>query len=133
VSADNLDTVQRVYEAWNSDEGMPALLSLWDTDVEFVNPGSAIEGGTHQGHAGLVKAIDALDAAFVDYRHDPEELIELGDKVMVLVTFRARGRDSGVPVEISEQHVWTLRDGKIIRFQWFHDEASAKQAAREVD
>ena len=43
--------------------------------------------------------------------------------------FRARGRDSGAQIEIEEQHLWTLRDGKILRIQWFHDVEEARAAA----
>ncbi len=35
--------------------------------------------------------------------------------MIALTTFKARGRDSGALVEIPEQHVWTLRDGKVAR------------------
>jgi ketosteroid isomerase-like protein len=44
-------------------------------------------------------------------------------------TFRARGRDSGAVIEIDERHVWTLRNGRIVRLEWFHDLAAARQAA----
>ena len=43
--------------------------------------------------------------------------------------FRARGRDSGALVDKPEQHVWTLNAGKIVRFEWFHDEVAARRAA----
>jgi ketosteroid isomerase-like protein len=49
--------------------------------------------------------------------------------VLAYVTFRARGRDSGVLLETPEQHVWTVRDGKVVRIEWFHDEPAAKLAA----
>jgi ketosteroid isomerase-like protein len=128
VSDSNLSTIRRVYELWNT-EGMQTALPLIDDAAEFVNPESAIEPGTHHGHAGWVKAQDAMDAAFEDYVHEPEHLIDAGDKVLAVVTFRARGRDSGVHVEKEEQHVWTLRGGRVVRFQWFHDEHAARLAA----
>jgi ketosteroid isomerase-like protein len=125
----NLETVEQIYEAWNDEEGILTRLQLFDADVEYVNPESAIEPGTHRGHSGLVRALESIEAAFGDYVHEPEQLIDAGDKVLALVQFRARGRDSGAQVEIPEQHVWTLRDGKVVRFEWFHDEATARSAA----
>jgi ketosteroid isomerase-like protein len=129
MSQTEVETIQRAYDAWNGEEGILGALSLFDPDIEFVNPESAIEAGTHHGHAGMVAALDSVDAAFSDYVHEPEQLIDAGDKVLALVTFRARGRDSGVPVEIPEQHVWTFHGGKIVRFQWFHDQEQARRAA----
>jgi ketosteroid isomerase-like protein len=65
VSEANLETIRRVYEMWNGEEGLSAAAPLFDPDVEYVNPETAIEPGTLHGHAGLIKALDALEAAFV--------------------------------------------------------------------
>jgi uncharacterized protein len=130
VSEENLDTVRRLYELWNGDEGMLAAMPLFDPEIQYVNPESAIESGTRRGVGGMVKALESVDGSFVDYVHEPERLLEAGeDKVLAYVTFRAHGRDSGALVEKPEQHVWTIRDGKIVRFEWFHDEDAAKRAA----
>jgi ketosteroid isomerase-like protein len=44
-------------------------------------------------------------------------------------SFHARGRDSEAQIDVEEQHLWTLRDGKILRIQWFHDAEEARRAA----
>jgi uncharacterized protein len=129
MSQANLATIERVYEFWNREGGTPSSVPLFAEDCEYVNPATALEAGTHHGHDGMVKALEAVDAAFTEYVHEPRELIEVGDdKVLAYVTFRATGRDSGVPVEVPEQHVFTLRGGQIVRFEWFHDEAAARRA-----
>jgi ketosteroid isomerase-like protein len=126
----NLATIQRLYEVWNREGGPLSGLPMFASDCEYVYPETAIEPGTHQGHAGIAKALEAVDAAFGRYVHEPQQMIEAGDdKILAYVVFRATGRDSGAPVEIAEQHVWTLRDGEIVRFQWFHDEPAARRAA----
>ena len=129
MSQADLDTVRRIYELWNGPDGMTAALALFDPEVEYVNPESAIEPGVRRGHAGMVEVLDAVDGSFADYVHELEQLVDAGDKVMAYVTFRARGRDSGAVVEKPEQHVWTLRDGRVVRLEWFHDEPAAKLAA----
>ena len=40
-----------------------------------------------------------------------------------------RGRGSGVEVEGRESALWTLRDGKVVRYAWFHEPADALEAA----
>jgi ketosteroid isomerase-like protein len=58
------------------------------------------------------------------------EVEDLGQgRVLWHTVFCARGRDSGASIEIDEQHLWTLRDGKILRIQWFHDAEEARAAA----
>ncbi len=122
--------IKRLYEVWNGPDGMLAALPMFGAGVEFVNPESAIEPGTRHGYDGMIEGLQAIDEAFLDYVHEPERLLDAGDdKVLAYVTFRARGRDSGALVDKSEQHVWTLHEGKIARFEWFHDETAALRAA----
>jgi ketosteroid isomerase-like protein len=130
MSQDNLDMVRTIYEVWNGDQGALESMPLFDPDIEYVNPESAVESGTRRGLEGMVQALQSVEGSFVDYVHEPERLIEAGDdKVLAYVVFRAHGRDSGARVEKREQHVWTIREGKVSRFEWFHDEDAAKQAA----
>jgi ketosteroid isomerase-like protein len=46
----------------------------------------------------------------------------------VQVRFRARGRGSGAEVEGSESALFTFRDGKVARYEWFHSETGAFEA-----
>jgi hypothetical protein len=53
----------------------------------------------------------------------PDELIDAGEDVVVVVSARARGRASGAKVEgFTGAGVWTIRDGKIIRVFGFRRE-----------
>jgi hypothetical protein len=49
MSQQNVQTVRQVYAIWNGEPGTPDPLSLYDPDVEFVNPESAVEGGCATG------------------------------------------------------------------------------------
>ena len=65
---------------------------------------------------------------FEDLRFDHDRILDLDDRIVALGTFRGRGRVSGMefgpaPFAI----VITLRDGKMMRFEWF---ASAEDALR---
>lgn len=131
MSQADVEAIRRLYALWNGEGGMLSAIPMFAPDCEFVNPKTALEPGTHVGHAGMENALEALEAAFDDFVHDPEQLIDAGEgKVLAYVTFRARGRDSRAPVEMAEQHVWTLDEGQIVRFEWFHDPSAAELAAR---
>jgi ketosteroid isomerase-like protein len=73
--------------------------------------------------------VDNLSDSFESWVHIPGEIIDAGDKVLVITTFRARGRGSSVDLDKYEPHVWTLRDGKVVRFEWFNDRDEAERAA----
>ena len=38
MSRDNVEMVRRAYDAWNSQEALPAFLAYLSEDFEFVNP-----------------------------------------------------------------------------------------------
>jgi ketosteroid isomerase-like protein len=59
---------------------------------------------------------------------DAERFIDAGDRVVVIATMRGRGGASGVAVERRHGSVWTIRDGKAVRFQWFHEPDNALEA-----
>jgi ketosteroid isomerase-like protein len=123
-------TIQRLYDCWNEGDVDSAVAFLHD-DVEYVNPDYAIEPGTRRGRGAVVKAMSgALEGAFDTYSHILHDVVPVADdRVLCLLTFRARGRDSGAQIEVAEQHLWTLRDGKVARLEWFHDERAARRAA----
>ena len=129
MSQENVETVRRLYEVWNGPDPPEALLAFYAEDFEYVNPANAVEPGVRHGHEGALAAQANLDAAFEQYEHDPGELVDLGDRVLAWTTFRASARNAGLRYEQAEAQIWTLRDGLITRFEWFHDRDEARKAA----
>ncbi len=127
--SENLQLVRRIYAAWDSGDRV-AIFALLDQEFEFVNPDYAVDPGIRRGHDGYAKVLDNLAAAFSEQRHELGEMLDLGDRVLCHTVFHATGRDSGARIDIPEQHLWTVRDGKILRVEWFHDSAEAERAAR---
>ena len=64
-----------------------------------------------------------------DLANGPEQFKAVADQVAVVVRYRARGRGSGVEVEGRESALWTVRDGQVVRYAWFHEPAAALDAA----
>jgi ketosteroid isomerase-like protein len=58
-----------------------------------------------------------------------EAFVESGGSVVVPFVVRARGRSSGVRVERRWAHVWTMRGGKVVRFEVFLSADDARAAA----
>lgn len=56
------------------------------------------------------------------FDREPDLLVE---QFAAADAFRARKRGSDREVLQDEVHTWTLRDGKIVRFEWGRDLASA--------
>jgi ketosteroid isomerase-like protein len=124
VSATNVDLVRRVYDALLRDD-LDAALEFMDEEIEYVNPDYAVEAGRRYGHAGIRANVENMRVSFEHWRFEPEEFVDVGDQVAVVGTFRARGRDSGIEIERRQSRLWTIRDGKVVRYQWFDGPAEA--------
>ena len=81
----------------------------------------------------FIEAIEKLLESWEYWRAEPEKLTAVGDRVVAIVRYRTRGRGSGLDVEGRESALWTLRDGKVVRYQWFHEPAEATEAAHDPD
>jgi ketosteroid isomerase-like protein len=80
---------------------------------------------------GVVKLLAENAEMFDRYRNVPEEIVEVSDaKIVVVVRSEARGRVSGAEVGGRVVHLWTLRDGKVIRMELFRTRDAALAAAR---
>jgi ketosteroid isomerase-like protein len=66
--------------------------------------------------------------AFEGIRIEVREIKDVGDELVVLATFTARGTNSGAQRQHEDGYVWTVRDGKAVSFQWFNDPAKALEA-----
>jgi ketosteroid isomerase-like protein len=127
VSQENLTTVQAIHAALARGES-PASLGLLHPDIEYVNAPGAVEPGTRRGVAAYEDAIRSVNEAFGDVRIEVREMRDVGDQVVVLATFIARGRSSGVQRESEDGYVWTVRNGLAVSFQWFNDPVKALEA-----
>jgi ketosteroid isomerase-like protein len=124
MSQENVEVVKRMYEAWNRSGGVPQL-EIMDPEIEVDVPGDE----TYRGHAGLSKALDSFWDYFKEHRIEVEECMPTGDDVVATVHYYARGKSSGVEVDMRHWHIWTLRHGKAIRWRVRNTSADALKAA----
>jgi ketosteroid isomerase-like protein len=126
MAGENVELVRRAYHVFDTD--LSALLELLDPRIEWVSPSDSIEPGARSGHDGVKHAYAATAAAWEHPTHTPEEFFDNGDRVLVEVTFRGHGRGSGMDADRPEFHVWTVRGGKAVRFEWFYQRPEALEA-----
>ena len=67
---------------------------------------------------------------WIDVVQEPLELIQAPDgRVLAFIRQRARGRQSDVPIDIHFFEVWTIRDGRVRRLEYFRHRVDALEAA----
>jgi ketosteroid isomerase-like protein len=129
MSQENVEVIRAMYERWARGDFPPTFM-----DPEVVH--SRI-GAHTPDMEGEWRGLDAFSRAFVDYlrafsdlRIEAEEIIDLGDdRVLVLSRHTAEGKLSGAPIEHELGDLFTLRAGRIVRYDSYWDRAVALEAA----
>ena len=128
MSEKNVETVRRVYEGVNARLEVPR--ELFDPDYEFDNTELWPDIGDVLGFQAAQEAMREYWETFEAYRVEIEEVIH-ADEGRVVNVVRDGGRMRGTDAEVSNRffHVWTLRDGRIVRLSVHTDRNRSLQAA----
>src|SRR5215213_6830897 len=112
-----VELVRSIYARWA--EGASAR-DLIDPETEYVNPPYAVESGTRRER----RALASVRNVYPDFRVAPERFLDAGDQVVVIGTAHGTAA-SGVVAQWQQGYVWTVRDGRAVRFAWFNTPAEA--------
>lgn len=98
----------------------------WESNAD---PDRVPWGGTWTGAAGVTGFFQALTGAVEFEAFEPGRFLPSTDTVVVLGRTRARHRHAGRGVfDSAWVHVFTVRDGRLSRFQEFYDTAAIERA-----
>ena len=123
MSEQNVALVRAIYDAWSAGRSASAFIN---DDVEYVNPPDAVEPGVRVGR----RAFAEIRSTYDDVRVEPERYIDTsGDDVVVIARVTGRGRRSGLGIDSQQGYIWTVRNGKAVRFRWFNRPDDALAAA----
>ena len=120
MSLENVEVVRTIYLLWSEDAPARHLL---DPELEYVNPPYAVESGAPRDRRTLAKIRDV----YPDFRVEPERFVDAGDDVVVIGIARGTSA-SGIEAQWRQGYVWTVREGKAVRFRWFNDPDEALEA-----
>ena len=114
MSASDVEIVRGGFEAFN-ERGVEGILPIVDPGFEVTTPPElASEPDTYRGHDGIRRYFDSFYEAMDEIRWDARSFREVGDRVVVEFTLRARGKSTGLEFGQEAVMVWELRDGKAI-------------------
>jgi ketosteroid isomerase-like protein len=83
---------------------------------------------TYSGRDAFIANLAKLEESFEELALEPLEIVDLGERIIVVVLLRGRGRGSEVPVEMTFAQLWSLRDGKAVSLRDFATKAEALEA-----
>jgi ketosteroid isomerase-like protein len=128
MSQENIEIALAAVDAWNRGD-REAWIALWDEEAEFYPLRAQLEGESYRGHAGLERFLDEMAEDFEDVRFEIDEARDAGEQVVGIGRFRARGRASGVDLNVPLGVVQTVQRGKIVYIRFFSEPAQALEAA----
>lgn len=108
---------------------LPAFLAAFAHDVEYRIPDVLPWGGTRHGHDGIESFVEVMDE-HVDVSVQPDEVIDAGDRIVVLGRFLGRALATGRTLEARFAHVWAFRNGVASQVEAYVDTAVVLDALR---
>ncbi len=132
MSQENLDVVRSLFDAV-ARRDTATVLALYDAEVEWDNTRGPLQGlierKIYRGYEGVRHWWREYREPWESVWGEVEDLIDAGDHVVSVQTSHARGRASGVVVDLAHfAAVWTIREGKIVRVALFTTRAEAPRS-----
>jgi ketosteroid isomerase-like protein len=141
VTSPRVAVVERVFELFNQLPTDPQertgsaaeteLMELFDPNVEFTQPSVQVDAQTYIGRDALLASWDDWLTTWQEHRSEPEEVVERGDRVLVLSHDRLRARD-GLEVDNHGASIFTFRDNKVTRFDAYFGHDVGRQAFEAI-
>ena len=135
MSQENVEFLRNLFAGPESadKEALLAALPLMipevcDPEIEWVEDPTRADGRTYRGHEGVRDSFTRWLENFEQYRIEVESITDHGDRALVQAVEHGRGSASAADVSARIFVVVTFRDGKILRYQEFYDEAAALEA-----
>lgn len=116
MSQQNVEIVRRVIDAWNRDE-QERVIRFLDPDVVFDATRRLINPRTYTGMEGMRAMLADRDEVWEEFRTEPDEFVDAGDRVVVIGRWVGRGKGSGIEVQQPVAHVFTLHGGRVVRWE----------------
>lgn len=123
--------VMQAYQCYRTHD-IRGILSLLDENIEWIGPDSDTVpfAGQFHGKDQVAQFFSMLDQAQDVILFEPQNFIAEGDKVAVTGDSRWGVKATGLTYDSPWVHIFTLRDGKITRFEQHSHTAAADAAYR---
>lgn len=132
-SQDNKQLIMQGYQLFQNKD-IHGLLALFADDIEWIGAESEHIpfSRTYHGRDQVAQFFAEMDQAQEAIRFEPETFIAEADKVVVTGQSAWLVKATGQRYESPWVHVFTVRDGKVVRLQQYNNTAAAEAAFRPL-
>src|ERR1700730_5162296 len=131
MSQKNVEIARRALDALNQSDLMvggsdplPTLREFCDPDVEWDFSRRGVDPEIYHGYDGWSRIAEQFGDAWQELRIEIDEIIDAGNKVVLFTNMIGLSR-SGIKLAHRVGQVWTFRDGKIVRDEYFGEDRVA--------
>jgi ketosteroid isomerase-like protein len=128
VSTDNVELLRPIYDEWSRGNWEPRFV-VYAPDMEWGWSDEFPGAGVARDDEDTSERLRQWLSGWQDWRCEAERFVAEGDTVVALTRYRGRGKTSGAAVDTEGAHVWTFRDGKVIRLVVY---SSRERALRDA-
>lgn len=118
------------FEAINRGD-FEAAFAFCHPDIEVIEPPEVMKLGldpVSRGRAGRIHVQRRWHAEWGELRFEPDELFDLGDRLLVTARMKGSGLASGAAFDSDFADLLTLSAGRVVREEMFLDRAKALEA-----
>jgi uncharacterized protein len=127
MSQGNLEVIRRAYRAMDARD-IETVTELSDPEVEWI-PDKRVGDQPIRGRDEVISFFEERAEMFAEIQTEIERLWDAGDNVLAFIHVTGSGVSSGAGFDIRIAHLWTLRDGVVVRGEGYGDRDEALEAA----
>jgi ketosteroid isomerase-like protein len=122
------EALREAYAALNRND-IPAMVKVFDPQIEWTEPDEYPGGGTRRGLEVVQAHLSRARNTWAEGGCEPERFVVAGDKIVVFIHVRVRQKDRTNWVDGRHASVYTFRNGKAIQQRIFDDTQQALEWA----
>jgi uncharacterized protein len=133
MSQENADVVRGMYEAFGRGD-IPSVIAALDPEVEWWEAENFIydDGNPYRGPDAVLEGVFArIGRDWDGFAVSPKEVLDAGETVIGHGYYSGTYKKNGEQVRAQFAHFFTLREGKVVKFQQYTDTAQFRRAIGE--
>lgn len=124
-----VDLLKGLYESFGKGD-VPGVLGSMDSEIHWHEAESnpyMPSGEAWVGHDAIVENLfTKLATEWDGFTVHPKTFYDAGDQVIVECRYTGTFKGTGKPIDAQVCHVWTVKDGKVTKFQQYVDTAKLR-------
>ena len=126
---DNIGLIRKIYAAFGAGD-VPTIMDSVAEGAEWTNHGPAVipYAGARKGKTQILEFFKAIADSTTGGKVVAENYVAQADTVVATGRYKAKVRDTGAEIDTPIAHLFTVRNGKVVRWEGFSDSAHVAAA-----